>query len=193
MRHISIGLIGGSFAHFPILDEDAKRLIEKGILYECGETEGEHADHDLHLDPIKGEHGLWESEEILKAIGNAHKEWESDHVQPVKNFDMSAVVTASQIEAMTPDAWEKRKAYYFRNLALNIATSALGNEMIEKVETTDDKGNVTLRAIMSIVPPTKRSIFSSYARLYVIALLDSMKGVSDQRKEEAIALIEMLK
>lgn len=192
MRYITVGIATDKYSHFPILDEDADRLIRGGILYECGETEGEHADHDLHLDPMY-EGSMWDAEEVLVAIGQAHAEWESDHTLHTTTLTMSASIPALALHAMDEDKLEKRKEFYFRNLALNLATNAVKHGLLEQSEICHSNGDLELKASFTAVPPSKKGAFSAISRLYVASLIDNIAGVDEKRKSDAIELIKMLK
>lgn len=193
MRNITVGFGPDKYANFPILDDDAERLIKAGVLYECGD---EHEGHDLHLDPMDEETGLWDSEEILMAIARAHAEWESDHTLPTQTLTMSATFPPEVVQALKngdPEVFERRKAFTARNLALNLATNAAKGGMLEQSERHNDDGSVDLVASFTVVPPSKKGTFSAISRLYVVSLIQGLKGVSDQRKDDAISLIQMLK
>lgn len=177
---------------FHLQDDDAARLVTLGILYPCSD---ESHGHDLHINP-EHEFDVFSSagdsvELLLSAIFNGRVR----SAPTLEDIGVETVTLSGEIEAATAKTYdgegvlERRIGYIQRNLALNIATTALNNGLFEKVVQKRDDGGVDVRVTATFIPPKFRTNFAWNAKHWVMSQLARLTKVSDQRKDDAIALV----
>ncbi len=172
---------------FFLRDDDAARLERDGLIYVCGDPAH---DHDFHINPEFEFDGEGDPlADLLRAIFEGRMA-DAPSMQDigVQNVTMSGLISRETVQNTNEAGLEKKIAFIQRNLGLNLATQAMNNGAFEKTVTAKDDG-VHVQVFASIIPPGKRASFAWHAKRWVIGLIQGMPGVSDQRKDEVIALI----
>lgn len=173
---------------FPISEEDATNLARAGVIDRCGDPSHGHED-DYHLNPE--DTSPYGFEDVLTAI-HAGRETE-DNAQKflagIETIKMDGVIARNVALPMSGDALEKRIKFMQRNLVLNAATTALSRGLVgvHSKGRTDEGEDVSVS--LTVIPPGKHATFAWMAKQWVIKLIQNLPNVSDQRKEEIIALI----
>jgi hypothetical protein len=170
-----------------LVNETALKLIEEGMLYPCSD----HLDHDLHIDPeYMFDEDANSVERLLQAIfdGRLH-DLPSIKDAGIKTSATRGVIAPNIVLGLSPEALNKKISFMQRNLGLNLATQAMKNGDFEATSRVTDEG-VVVEVFATIVPPKRRNAFAWAAKKWVMDLIKRSPDLSDQRKDETIALIQ---